>query len=61
MSPIHTKVEGDKLVITVDMSKAARGDARVSSSGKTKLLASTGGFTISHGDVKVSLNATIPA
>jgi hypothetical protein len=51
---------GDKLVIEVDVSKAARDAAQPSGSGKTLILASTRGFT-RFGDVAVSLNATIPA
>ena len=52
------KIEGDKLVLTVDLSKAAREAARPSASGKTRILATTSGFT-GYADVKVSLNATI--
>lgn len=55
---VSGKVEGDKLVLTIDLSKAAREAAKPSSSGKTKILATTSGFT-GYGDVKVSLNATI--
>ena len=55
---VSGKVEGDKLVLTIDLSKAAREAARPSASGKTKILATTSGFT-GYGDVKVSLNATI--
>lgn len=55
---VSGKIEGDKLVLTIDISKAARDAAGPSKSGKTKLIASTAGFT-GYGDVKVSLNATI--
>lgn len=57
---VQGKIEGDKLVLTIDISKAAREAASPSKSGKTVLLASTGGFT-RFGDVSVSLNATLPA
>lgn len=56
------EVKGDKLVITVDASKAALDNAAPSASGKTKLLASSHGFlTAVVGDkaVKISLNATV--
>lgn len=55
---VSGKIEGDKLVLTIDISKAAREAAEPSKSGKTKVLASTRGFT-RFGDVAVSLNATI--
>ena len=59
---VSMKVEGDKLIITLDASKAAFEAAAPSASGKTKVLASTRGFTgISTplGVVKISLNATV--
>ncbi len=55
---VKGEIKGDLLVITVDISKAAREAAQPSKSGKTKILATTSGFT-GFGDVKVSLNATI--
>ncbi len=58
MRNVHAEIKGDKLVITIDVSKAARDAAEVSKSGKSKLLATTGGFT-GYGDVKLSLNATV--
>lgn len=57
---MNIKQEGDKLVITIDTSKAARDAAQPSQSGKTRVLATTRGFT-RYGDVGVSLNVTIPA
>lgn len=57
---VQSKLEGDKLILTIDVSKAAREAAVASKSGKTMILATTGGFT-RFGDVAVSLNATIPA
>jgi hypothetical protein len=57
-TPIKGELKGDILTLTIDVSKAARDAAQPSKSGKTKILATTGGFT-GFGDVKVSLNATI--
>ena len=56
---VHGKMEGDKLILTIDCSKAAREQASLSKTGKTLILASTGGFT-RFGDVAISLNATLP-
>lgn len=55
---VSGRIEGDKLVLTIDISAKAREAAEPSKSGKTKVLASTRGFT-RFGDVAVSLNATI--
>lgn len=55
---IKGEVKGDTLVLFIDISKAAREAAQPSKSGKTKILATTSGFT-GFGDIKVSLNATI--
>ncbi len=43
MNNIETKVTGDKLVITIDISKQAVDDAPPSASGKTFLVASSAG------------------
>jgi hypothetical protein len=59
MAGIVAEMKGDNLVITIDCGKAAREEAHPSKSGKTKVLATTGGFT-RIGDVSVSLNATLP-
>ena len=56
---VQGKIEGNVLTLTIDVSKAARDAATASKSGKTRILASTGGFT-RFGDVSVSLNATLP-
>lgn len=56
---VHGELKGDKLILTIDVSEAARAKAAPSKSGKTNVLATTGGFT-RFGDVAVSLNATIP-
>jgi len=55
---VKGEIKGDELVLTISLSKAAREAAKPSSSGKTKILATTSGFT-GFGDVKVSLNATV--
>lgn len=58
---LNCKIEGDKLIITVDISKEAFAAAQPSSSGKTKVLASSHGFTnfsTPNGLVGLSLNAT---
>lgn len=55
------KIEGDKLVITIDISKEAFANAQPSTSGKTKVVASTRGFAnyaTPNGTVGLSLNAT---
>ncbi len=58
MANVKGEIKGDTLVLTIDISKAAKDAAQPSKSGKTKVLATTSGFT-GFGDVKVSLNATI--
>lgn len=55
---VKGEIKGDTLVLTIDISKAARDAAKPSKSGKTNVLATTSGFT-GFGDVKVSLNATV--
>ena len=56
---IQMKQDGEKLVITIDCGKDAIANAKPSSSGKTKVVASTHGFT-KVGNVSLSLNATVP-
>ena len=55
---VKGEIKGDLLILTIDISKTAQEAAKPSKSGKTKVLATTSGFT-GFGDVKVSLNATI--
>lgn len=55
---VKGEIKGDVLTLTIDVSETARQAAQPSKSGKTKILATTSGFT-GFGDVKVSLNATI--
>lgn len=57
MTNVQTKVEGDKLILTIDISAAKLAAAPASKSGKTKVVASTHGFT-NIGNVGVSLNVT---
>lgn len=59
---MNMELKGDKLVITLDVSKAAFDAALPSTSGKTKVISSTRGFTgiqTPLGVVQVSLNATV--
>ena len=60
MKNVSAKMEGDTLVLRINTAKAARDTAEPSKSGKTKVLATTSGFT-RFDDVGVSLNVTIPA
>ena len=55
---VKGEMKGEILTLVIDCSKVARDGAKESKSGKTKLLATTGGFT-GFGDIKVSLNATV--
>lgn len=58
---MHMEIKGDKLVITVDCSKAAFEAAVPSTSGKTKVVASTRGFTgiqTPNGVLQISANVT---
>jgi hypothetical protein len=57
MKNVDVKNLGDKLVITIDISKAALEAAELSKSGKRHLVASTGGFS-GYGPVQLSLNCT---
>jgi hypothetical protein len=50
--------EGTLLTLYIDVSKEARANSEMSSSNKTRVLATTSGFT-RFGDVSVSVNATI--
>jgi hypothetical protein len=54
------KVNGSKLIIEVDIDAKALKAAPLSKSGKTRLVASTGGFTNVEGlnNVKVNLSVT---
>lgn len=53
--------EKDEIVIRVPASAADKASAPKSKSGKTRLLATTNGFTSVAGtDMKLSLNVTVP-
>lgn len=53
MQNVETKIEGNKLVITVDLTK----DFGKSKSGKSTIVASTGGnVTLPDGKTKLGLN-----
>jgi len=56
---VKGEIKGDLLTLVIDISKEAREKASDSKSGKTRILATTSGFT-RFGDVSVSVNATIP-
>lgn len=55
---VHGEIKGDKLILTIDCSTTARQNAEASKSGKSRVLATTHGFT-RYGDMAVSLNVTI--
>jgi hypothetical protein len=56
MTNVQTKVQGDKLIITVDVSEALLKAAPPSKTGKSRIVASTSGFT-AVGNVKLNLTA----
>ena len=56
--PYDVEIKGDVMVITVDISKDALSSAIPSKSGKSKIVAGTGGFQ-KIGPVKVSLNVIV--
>ncbi|UPJ96407.1 hypothetical protein [Bradyrhizobium sp. 172] len=56
---VKGELKGEQLVLRIDLSAKAQKQARPSSTGKTKVIATTNGF-VNYGDVKVSLNAIIP-
>lgn len=55
MTNVDTKRIGDKLVLTIDISDAAKGKSWKKEGGKLDMIASTHGFTSIEG-VRVSLN-----
>lgn len=54
---MDVKIENGKMVITIDVSAEAVKNAQPSKSGKTRIVASTNGFT-NYGNVGLSLNCT---
>jgi hypothetical protein len=59
MSMKH-EIKGNTLTITVDVSDAAIKAASASKSGKSKLVASTGGFTKVSDQISYALNVIAP-
>ena len=58
MTNCKIEQKGETLLITIDTSDATRKAAQPSKSGKTKVLATTHGFTNYNG-IGISLNATV--
>lgn len=56
MQNVDWKVEKGKLTITVDVSDKALSSAVVSKTGKSKIVAGTGGFVKINDSVSMSLN-----
>ena len=64
MQNVTIKPNGSKIVIEIDTSAKSIKDARPSSTGKTRLLATTGAaqpVDCNIAGLKVALNVTIPA
>ena len=57
MTNVQHEIKGDKLILTIDVSAATLSKAEPSKSGKTKVVATTHGFT-NLGAGGVSLNVT---
>lgn len=55
------KVEGDKLIITCDVSKAALESAEPSSTGKTRTVSTTSGFNWATGVKGLGFSLTVSA
>jgi hypothetical protein len=58
MQNITTERKGDKLILTIDVSKATLDKAPASKTGKTRIVASTHGFAATEG-VKLNLTACV--
>lgn len=56
---MQVSIKGDKLVIEVDISAKALKAAPPSKSGKTRLVANTGGFQPVDGNSKIKLNLSV--
>ena len=56
MNSISYTITGDKLVIEVDVSKQALAQARPSSTGKSRIVAGTGGYLRVSDQLQLSLN-----
>jgi len=62
MHNVESRVEGNKLIITVDLSVAALKAAQPSASGKSRVVGTTGGFRTVDGIrtmVSFALNVTV--
>jgi hypothetical protein len=59
---VNVRVNGEKLIIEVDISANSLKNAQLSSTKKSRVVASTHGFGKVHGtpDVKLALNVIIP-
>lgn len=57
---IQTEIKGDKLIITVDVSDAARKAAQPSSTGKMLMIDDTSGFTGIGGGLKLNVMLGYP-
>lgn len=55
ITPMKVDQLKDRLIITIDISEAARNAAPLSKQGKARLVASTRGF-VNYGEVQLSLN-----
>jgi len=62
MQNVKTKVDGDKLIIEVDISNKARKDAPLSKSGKNKTVGSTLGMVPveNTNGIRIGLNVIAP-
>jgi len=58
LGKMHMEIKGDKLIITVDVSEKVLKAAPSSASGKSRIVATTSGFT-TVGPVKVGLNVIL--
>lgn len=57
---MNIQVKGNTLIIEVDISDAALKAATTSGSGKSRLVATTHGFTSVAGKVRVGVNVITP-
>ena len=56
---ITTKVQGGKLIITVDIAQRNIDEAKISKTGKSKIVATTGGFRKVAEDSTVSYSLNV--
>lgn len=60
VQPLTMHQDGDVLTIQIRTDADARKSAKVSSTGKSKILASTGGFAMIGDGIKLNVVATVP-